>query len=370
MDHSTPDTVPNPETRTPPAGEARRPAPPPPQPTMGATFLQSCLVAGCASVLTPIVLAFGFFLLLFALLSAGMSDASTSFDSLVPISASANLREKLIRQGRDGAGTIAIVSVHGIIDGGGSPVEGEGALAFVSEQLRAASEDKRVKAVILQIDSPGGGLTASDQLYNEVLELKAKNKIVLAWAGGLMASGGYYIAVGSDGIMATPTSTIGSIGVIMQHLQFRELLDKIGVKADPIVSGERKDIGSPFREMTPEERELLQEYIDTAHRRFVSVVAKGRGMEEEAVAELADGGFFMADAALEKGLIDRVGYIADALKWAEEKAGEKDMRVVSYKRLLSFGEIFREAGRGAASAVVESAAENSHPRAMAVMEGK
>lgn len=345
-----------------------------PLPSLGGTFVQSCLVAGCVTVFVPVLITLGFFLMTYFLISRGMDESSrSSIDSLMPGSAAAgNIRERVIRPGKgDEAGTIAIITIQGGIDGNGSPLEGDGMLSYVSDQLRVAGEDKDVKAVLLQIDSPGGGLTASDLLYNEVLNLKKKKKKVLVWAGGVMASGGYYIAVGADGTMASPTCTVGSIGVIMRHFQVSELLKKIGVETSPIVSGDRKDIGSPFREMTPEERKLLQDYIDAAHSRFVDVVAEGRKMDREAVAGLADGGIFTAAAALENGLIDRIGYIEDALTWAEEESGRKNMRVVSYRRLVSLGDIFREAGRGAAGAALESAASaEPAPRAMAVWEGR
>ena len=340
-------------------------------PGVGATFLQSCLVAGCVTVLVPVLMIGGFFLVTYFLISSTIDQESSSLDALVSGAPNSSFREKLIRAGDKDAGTIVVVAVTGGIDGSGSPIEGDGMLASVSEQLRLAGEDDKVKAVILQVDSPGGGLSASDQLYNEVLKLKKKDRIVLAWAGGMMASGGYYIAAGADGIMASPTSTVGSIGVIMRHFQVSELLKKIGVATDPIVSGERKDLGSPFREMTDDERELLQDYIDAAHRRFVDVVATGRGMDAAEVSRLADGRIFTADAAKTNGLVDRIGYIEDAVKWAEEKAGAKNMRIVVYRRLLSFSDMLREAGRGAAEGAVEAAAgSETHPRAMAVWEGK
>ena len=343
----------------------------PSAPGVGVTVFQSCMIAGCATVLVPFLLVGGFFITVFLLISSGMDDASSSsFDSFMSGSTGSNLRERVIRPGDGDAGTVAIIAVTGAIDGNGSPLEGDGAMAHLSEQMRAAGENKDVMAVILQIDSPGGGLTASDQLHNEVTKLKAKGKHVLAWAGGMMASGGYYIAAGADGIMASPTSTVGSIGVIMRHFQVAEMLRKIGVATDPIISGERKDLGSPFREMTPAERELLQDYIDHSHRRFVEIVAEGRGMEVDEVAKLADGGIFTAEAARENGLIDRIGYIEDALEWAEDLSGSSNMRVISYRRLASLGDLFREAGSGAAGAVVEAAGAESAPRAMAIWDAE
>ena len=353
---------------------SRRPAPPPPGGMgVGQNIAQSCLIAGCVTVLVPCLMVFGFFLFLYFVAVSGMEQAGNAggggLGSIYQSSGNTNLSERQLRRGSDDA-VIAIVTIQGVINGNGSPLDGDGSMAYVSEQLRAVAANDNVRAVILQVDSPGGGLTASDQLYNEVKKLREKNIPVLAWAGSMMASGGYYIAVAADEIMASPTATVGSIGVIMQHFQVRELLEKIGVKVDPITSGERKDLASPFREMTDEERQLLQNYIDTAHKRFVDIVAEGRKMPEEEVRKLADGGIFSAEAAKENGLVDSVGYIDDAIAWAEAKAKKKNMRVIGYRRIISFGDLFREAGRGAAGAVIESAAnEPATPRAMAVWDG-
>lgn len=328
------------------------------------------MIAGCVTIFVPILIIGGFFVLLIYMASSSLDQGQENPLGSIYHSGGGGpgLRERIIRPGSDSA-TVAIITIHGAIDGGGSPLEGDGALAHVSQQIRAASEDDSVKAVILQIDSPGGGLTASDLLYHEVQRLRETQKPILAWAGGMMASGGYYIAVAADEIMASPTSTVGSIGVIMHHFQVRDLMEKIGVKADPITSGERKDLASPFREMTAAERRLLQDYIDNAHSRFVEVVAEGRKMPQSKVRSLADGSIYTAQNAMNEGLIDSIGYIEEALAWAEEKTGRKNMRVISYKRVLSFGDFFREAGHGAASAAIESAAAKPAPKAMAVWEG-
>lgn len=337
----------------------------------GFNAMTSCLVAGCVSLLVPVLLLGGFFYITYALFSSGIEEAAAGpFASFVQTSPNP-LRERVLRSGKDGAGTIAIVSIHGAIDGNGSPLDGDGSLAHISRQLRAARESKEVKAVILQIDSPGGGLSPSDQLYHEIRLLKKKGKPILAWAGGMMASGGYYLAVAADTIMASPTATIGSIGVMMRHIQLTELMQKTGVKVAPITSGEHKDIASPFREMTAEERGMLQEYVNQSHSRFVDVVAKGRGLAEEKVRTLADGGIFTAATAKEHELVDSIGYIDDAIEWAENAAGETGMRVVGYRRPISFGEFFTEASRGAASAVLETAGRRtSAPKAMAVYDGE
>ncbi len=343
------------------------PPPPPPYPyppcnQLGAGALKSCLISGCVTLLVPCLLLGGFFCLLFLLLSSGVKEAAKdggAWSELYQLSSPdfRNLRERTLRAGKSGAGSVAVVAVTGVIGGRGSALHGDSTLEFVAQQLRAAGKDDDVKAVILQVDSPGGGLSASDQLYHEVEVLKKKGKPVLAWAGGMMASGGYYIAAAADEIMASPTATLGSIGVILQHVQVQEMLGKIGVRVNPITSGPHKDLGSPFREMTPEEEKILQEYIDISYQRFVEIVAKGRKMPADRVREIADGRIFGPDQAKADGLVDSIGYIEDAIAWAEKKTGEEEMRVIGYKRVVSLSELFGEAGGEAGKALLKSLVE-------------
>ncbi len=377
MDYSPPSGQGSPDPRPPYSGaqppplpHPYPPPPPPPPPRgpgAGLTILQSCLLSGCVTLLVPILLVFAFFGLMYAAIAPGISDAKSAIDSF-GTRPSSNLLEKVIRPGAAGAGAIAIIKIHGSIDGEGSPLDGTGTMAEVTEELRNAAEDDAVKAILLQIDSPGGGLTASDQIYHEVRKAGDKGKKVVAWGGNAMASGAFYIAAGAEGIMVSPTCTVGSIGVIMQHFQVSDLMEKMGVKVDPITSGAHKDLGSPFRDMTPEEKEILQDFVDASYRRFVDIVAKGRNLPDEQVRKIADGTVFTADKALADGLIDKIGYIEDAIAWTEQLAGEKDMRVISYRRLPGLADLFREAGKGVSSALVETAAENPPPKAMAVWE--
>ncbi|MCL2000872.1 MAG: signal peptide peptidase SppA [Planctomycetes bacterium] len=335
----------------------------------GRTFFKTFLVAGCATILAPILLVFGFFGFLFflasSLISTKMEEAGSVIEALYDAgSSSADIRERVLRPGTPGAGTITIVTIQGELDGGGSTLNGSGALEYVAQQLRAAAESSDTKAVVLQVDSPGGGLGVSDQLHHSVKALRRSGKPVVAWAGGIMASGGYYIAVAAGGIIASPTATIGSIGVMIQHFNAEELMRRLGIRADPVLSGSRKDIGSPFREMTGEERTLLQDYIDVSHRRFVEIVAEGRKLGSEQVMTLADGSIFTAEAALANGLVDRIGYIEDALAWAEDLAGSKDMRVVAYSRFPTLRGLLWEAGRGAAEAILGQAGAESGAKAL------
>jgi protease-4 len=155
---------------------------------------------------------------------------------------------------------------------------------------------------------------------------------VLASFGGVAASGGYYVACGADKIVANPGSITGSIGVVMQFANLEELLKKIGYKGYVIKSGTHKDIGSPFREMTPEEKELLQGVIDTVHKQFIKAVAEGRNLPIEKVTAIADGRIFAGEQAQALGLVDELGNLEDTIRLAADMAGIKGRPFVVYGR--------------------------------------
>lgn len=208
--------------------------------------------------------------------------------------------------------------------------------------IRAAKNDEAVKAIILEVDTPGGGITPSDEVYRELLNFKesAKGRKVVIFMRDLAASGGYYVAMAGDWLIAEPTTIVGSIGVIMQTLNWKVLSDKIGVSDTTIKSGENKDMLNPFRESKPEEISMLQEMIDRMHGRFKSIVSSGRGIQEDDLAVLADGRIFTADQALELKLIDQIGYWDDAVAKTAELLGETSIKVIRYYQHDSFWKIF------------------------------
>lgn len=206
-------------------------------------------------------------------------------------------------------------------------------LARVREEIEKAEQDERVRAVVLRINSPGGTVTASDILHHELMRLKQRRKIpIVASILDVGASGGYYVALAADRIVAHPTTVTGSIGVLMLTINSGGLLEKIGVSASYIKSGEHKDMGSPFRALRPEERALFQDLIDRLYGRFVELVARSRGLEEARVRAFADGRVYTAQEALGLGLIDGIGYLEDAIAAAKQAAGLTEARVVSYHR--------------------------------------
>jgi protease-4 len=186
------------------------------------------------------------------------------------------------------------------------------------EQLERFEDDASIAAVILRIDSPGGGVAASQEIYEAAKRVRASGKFVVASMGSVAASGGYYIACAADTIMANPGTTTGSIGVIMEMMNATELLNKIGVRFDVIKSGRYKDSGSPFRPMTEEDRKYFQRYVDDAYAQFVEVVATERELEKSEVLKLADGRVFTGQQALAMGLIDLTGTYQEALALAAE----------------------------------------------------
>jgi len=231
---------------------------------------------------------------------------------------------------------VAIVRVEGVILSGSpsvSPLGDSGAYSDqIVEYLERAQEDSSVKAIVLRVDSPGGSVVASDEIYHELLALKAKKPVVVSM-GEMAASGGYYIACAADKIVANPATLTGSIGVIAMAPNVEELMGKIGVEMVVIKSGALKDQLSPFREMTKEERELWQEIIGEAYEQFVEIVAQGREMEVEEVRELADGRVYTGRQAWELGLVDELGNLPEAIDLAAELGGIVGKpRIVEYRR--------------------------------------
>jgi len=217
-----------------------------------------------------------------------------------------------------------------VLPGGGRE---PGLLARVREALDRAREDRRVKAVVLRINSPGGGVTASDMLYHELRKFKTETGVkIVAHIMDVGTSGAYYAALAADRITAQPTSVTGSIGVIMYRLDATGLMQKIGLQSVEIASGDRKGMGSPFRPVSREEKALFQSLIDSLQGRFVSTVAEARRLAPEKVRQLADGRIYTSKEAEEAGLIDGIGYLDDAIEQAKKMANLANASVVTYFR--------------------------------------
>ena len=213
-------------------------------------------------------------------------------------------------------------------------VEIEGAIADARdaiENIRRFREDEDIKAIVIRIDSPGGAVGPSQEIYREIRKTVETKKVV-ASMGAVAASGGYYVACATDGIVANPGTITGSIGVIMGYTNFRQLLDKIGMVPVVIKSGPYKDTGSPTREMRDDEREILQAITSDIHEQFVTAIAEGRKMDRALVEQAADGRIFTGEDAKARGLVDRLGNFEDALEWAGVLGGIEGKVVPVYAR--------------------------------------
>jgi protease-4 len=201
----------------------------------------------------------------------------------------------------------------------------------VLTQLKEFRNNKDVKAIVLRIDSPGGGVGPSQEIYAEVKKTSRVKKVV-ASMGAIAASGGYYVASAADHVMANPGSITGSIGVVMEFANLEELFKKIGVSAFVLKSGQYKDVGSPFREMTPQEKTLLQGFVDSVHQQFVTAVAEARGIPKERIEAIADGRILSGEQAQKLGLLDSLGNLEDAIAIAAELGGIKGQPSVVYAK--------------------------------------
>ncbi len=255
-----------------------------------------------------------------AIFSAGQKDIFT---------------EEIIQSGPH-TNKIVIISLEGIIEPKLS--------RDMYNQLKLARKDKNVKAIIIRTNSPGGTISASDQIHNEILKCRKLNNIpIVAFMQGVAASGGYYTSVACDKIVAEPTAITGSIGVIMGHFVIQELLEeKLGIRPVIIKSGEKKDWPNPFEEITEEQQEYLHEkLIDPFHERFTQIIADGR--EELTLGKvklLADGSIYNAKEALEEKLIDQIGYLDDAIELAKSLADIDDAHIIEYRKPFSLSSIF------------------------------
>lgn len=221
------------------------------------------------------------------------------------------------------------------IGGRGGFFSGPGMLVQLKDRMNAAERNRRLRAVILRIDSPGGGVTASDVIYHELVEFKKRMKIpVIAMMQDVAASGGLYIAMAADEIYALPTTLTGSIGVIMMLPGFTGLSEKLGFEMRVIKSGENKDTGSMWRDLSDSDREFFQAMIDSMYARFLDVIMEGRGrtgLTRERLEQFADGRVLEGTTAAELGLIDGVAYTDEVIERVKELAHIDDARIISYE---------------------------------------
>lgn len=236
----------------------------------------------------------------------------------------------LIHTAGAGKGNIGVVEVKGVI----------ASSKKVIRQIKGFRDNPAIKAIVIRVDSPGGGIGPSQEIYREIIKTREQKQVITSM-GSVAASGGYYIAAACDKIMASKGSITGSIGVIMEYANISKVIEKIGISPVVIKSGELKDVGSPFRALEESEKKFLQDVVDELHQQFISDVAEGRGMPAASVAEIADGRILTGNKAHQLHLIDRIGNLEDAVQWAGELAGIDGTAVPVYPAEDKLG-IFRK----------------------------
>jgi len=250
-------------------------------------------------------------------------------------------------------GNIALIRVEGTIQSSTGILDGADPTEILP-LLRNSMEDPNIRAVVLRINSPGGQAAASQEIYREVMRVRDAGKPVIASIGDMAASGGYYVASAADKIISEPGAMTGSIGVISTIPQLTDLLEKLGIEYVVIKGGEFKDIGSPYREITPEEKEVLQEMIDDVHDQFINDIAAGRGLDVEDIREVADGRILTGRQAKELGLIDDFGNLYDAIDLAAEMAGVESPVITEFQRDPFLSELLRLFSYEFGRAVIEN----------------
>jgi protease IV len=272
-----------------------------------------------------------------------IKGVETNFTDLLAAS-EMPFEEEVVQEGNE-LKKIAVVDVSGVIQDTGDAESfiqsvGYNHKAFM-EKLNHIKEDNSIKGVILRVNSPGGGVVESAEIHDKLLEIQneAKKPIYISM-GSMAASGGYYISAGAKKIFASPETLTGSLGVIMESINYGGLAEKYGVDFVTIKSGEYKDIMSPTREMTEDERQILQSMINNSYEGFVKVISEGRKMSTEEVKNLADGRIYDGRQALELNLIDGFGYLEDVIEQMKKDEKLKGAKVVRFNDTLGLGSLF------------------------------
>jgi protease-4 len=292
---------------------------------------------GCLSIFLFVALCASLFMNVVLMMAAFQRWSGTREAEPIP-----RFREILLQRGtRASLDKIAVITMRGLIS---SSLPGSVTDTMVDDMraaLQQAREDSRVKAIVLEIDSPGGEVTASDAIYSAVVKARARKPVVV-YMDSLAASGGYYVSCGGKFLMANETTITGSIGVIIQTLNYEQLFNKVGLASVVFKSGKFKDMLNGARPITPEERELVQNFIMKTYDKFLGVVAKERKLPADMLRNtIADGRILSGKEALENKLIDGLGELDDAFSKAKELANAPDARVVKYGPPFSLARFLR-----------------------------
>lgn len=289
-----------------------------------------------AAVIAAALLIFGIFFSFFSSLWA--SDWEDMFSEF----SGGDFPPSFVVEEGDVNNRIAMLNIDGTIaDTGEQPsafsAEGYNHTLTI-EALKEIIADDSISGILLNVNSPGGGVYESEEIHKYLMEAKEAGKVIYSSMGGMAASGGYYVSSPADQIFASNETLTGSIGVIMQSMNYSQLAEDFGVEFDTYASGDMKEMLSGQREPTDEEREYVQSMVDTMFQNFVDVVSEGRGMSEEEVRDLADGRVYLGQDAVENGLVDQIGYIEDATDALKEEVGGNP-QIIEYGYDTSFANI-------------------------------
>ncbi len=292
---------------------------------------------------------FWFFVLLLAFCISALCGMYLSVHpgASCPVSKKSATRGTVVTKNKSGEG-IAWIKVRGVIseEESNSPFSMPAGASYIAKRVREAAKDDKVKAIVMDINSPGGTVASVQEIYGELLRAKEQGKKVVALMRDVAASGGFYIAMAADKIVAEPGTITGSVGVIMQAGNVVGLFDKLGIKVDPVTSGKYKDIGSAYRPMTSEERALLQDMVNDTYSQFLEAVKAGRPeVKLVDLTEYTDGRVFTGQRAFELGFVDKLGGEETARLLAGELVGLKDPKIINKKR-DSFRELIVSMGSG------------------------
>jgi protease-4 len=293
------------------------------------------------SIIVGIVLACGVLPLGgFALLLAAGSGSNVADATLLPPD---RWQQQIVSGERGTDGRVLVLYVTGVIGApDSSPLQNTISHRELLSQIEQAANDEQIKAVVLRVDSPGGGVVASSEIHSALTDLSAAEKPLVVSMGSVAASGGYYVSAPAERIYANADTLTGSLGVIVSLLNYEETFDMIGLRQIIFKSGEFKDIGSPVRELSEEERDILQGIVDQAYEGFVDVIVEGRDLPRDEVLDLADGRIYTGQQALEVGLVDELGNLDSAIVGARELAGlDEDALVVRYNTTPDFLDLLR-----------------------------
>jgi protease-4 len=303
---------------------------------------------GCLGIVLGIVLGLSLLLNLIFIIAQSASTSTGLVTAKAPhFEEGVVVEAKTGKDVKESEGKIALIPLRGIITNAEPGVIGESAVDDIKLQLKQAGEDEKVKAVVLAVDSPGGEVTASDTLYNAVRKVRDQHKKpVVVYMGSVAASGGYYVACGGSWLMANETTFTGSIGVIMQTLNYEQLFGKVGLSMLTYKSGPFKDMLSGSRQPTEPEKEYIQGLVMQTYGKFVGIVAKERKLDEQALRDgLADGRVISGKDARDAKLINGLGDLEDAYAKAMELAKIKNASVIRYESPFRFGRLFRLLGQ-------------------------